>query len=72
MIPRLMLAAAIVCAGCTGEVSPVGVGEPFRVRGATLRLDPIPGGPDAEGPRITSIESTGGVWSVGQLDRTLG
>lgn len=62
---------AILFAACTGEVQPIGIDQPIRVQGATLRHAPLPGGPDAEGPRVTAIETTGGVWSQGQLDRTL-
>ena len=55
-------------AGCTGEVQPLGLGEPIRVRGATLRRSALPGVADAtEGPRVTAIETFGGVWQQGQL-----
>src|SRR5690606_1564288 len=61
---------ALLCA-CTGEVQPIGVDQPIRVHGATLRRAALPGGAGSEGPRVTAIETTGGVWSQGQLDRTL-
>ena len=70
MIPR-WCAVALLLAACTGEVESLGVGEPIRVHGATLRRSELPGGAGAEGPRVTAIDSTGGIWQRGQLDRTL-
>jgi hypothetical protein len=66
-----MLALAVLLAGCTGEVRPLGLGEPIRVHDATLRRTEMPGGPDAEGPAVTAVETIGGIWSQGQLDRAI-
>lgn len=71
MSARFIALLALVLTACTGEVSPLGVGEPIRVHDATLRSDDLPGGVDAEGLRVTAIESTGGVWARGQLERSL-
>jgi hypothetical protein len=62
---------AMLLAACTGEVSPLGVAEPIVVHRATLRRAPMPGAADAEGPRVTSLETTGGVFRQGQLGRTM-
>ena len=57
---------------CTGEVRPLGLGEPIRVEGATLRRGALPGSPDATtGPRVTAVETSGGIWQQGQLGRTV-
>jgi len=71
MISRVVTITLLALSACTGEVEPLGVGEPIRVHGATLRRSELPGAEDAEGPRVTAIESTGGIWQRGQLDRTL-
>jgi hypothetical protein len=54
---------------CSGEPDPIGLGEPIRVHDATLALDDFPD--DEGGPAITAVEATGGVWSRGQLERSL-
>jgi hypothetical protein len=65
-----MMAAWLLLAGCTGEPDPIGLGEPIRVRDATLEEDEFPS--DEGGPAITAIEASGGIWMQGQLDRSLG
>lgn len=71
VVSTLALALAL---GCTGEVSPLGIEEPIVVHGATLRRgEALPGAAALEtGPRVTAIETAGGIWARGQLDRTIG
>ncbi|UJR81751.1 hypothetical protein [Sandaracinus amylolyticus] len=68
-----ILIGMLAAVACTGEVSPLGVEEPIAVQGAELRRGhDLPGAAELEeGPRVTAIESTGGIWAQGQLDRTL-
>ena len=62
MIARVVTITLLALSACTGEIEPLGAGEPIRVHGATLRRSELPGAEDAEGPRVTAIESTGGIW----------
>lgn len=72
MRAAFVLVALASLAGCTGQIQPLGLGEPIRVHGATLRRSALPGSADAtEGPQVTAIETFGGVWQQGQLDRTV-
>ncbi|MBX3271344.1 MAG: hypothetical protein KF729_13850 [Sandaracinaceae bacterium] len=66
---RPLAVAALFLAACTGETRLVGVGEPILVYGATFRAGEMP--EPSGGPLVTALESTGGVWSRGQLGRTL-
>jgi hypothetical protein len=66
------VALVLLLCACTGEIDPIGLDEPLRVHGGVLRQEEMPGGPDAEGPTVSAIETAGGLWSQGQLDRTLG
>ena len=67
------LIGILALSACSGEVSPIGVEEPIVVHGAELRRgQDLPGAADIEeGPRVSAIETTGGIWAQGQLDRTL-
>lgn len=57
----------LMAAGCTGEVERIGVTEPLRLIGGSFKSELLEGGL----PEITSIESSSGIATSGQLDRAI-
>jgi hypothetical protein len=68
-----LLAFVLFGLGCTGEMQPVGLGEPIRVRSGRFRLGALPGSEDPEspGPGVTSLDLSSTIVTIGQLDRFL-
>jgi hypothetical protein len=68
--------ALLALAGCSGEPSLSGAGEPLVVSGATFIAGPLPGSPPLDGgtptaPDVTSVQSANNVLVPGQSGRTL-
>lgn len=66
---RLTLALTIASLACDGVSNPAGYGEPVRSRFATFVPGELPSRDD--GPRVTTIELSSGVFFQGQLGRLL-
>lgn len=69
----LAVVLMIVAPACTGDVQPLGVTEPIRVRGGALRAErlTIVEDPEAPGPRVTALEVASAVVTLGQLGRLI-
>ena len=79
-LPGLCAAAITAASGCSGEASPLSLGEPLVVHGAVFKEGALPGDPpladdaDAgalEGSRITVVDSVNNVIRAGQSGKSL-
>jgi hypothetical protein len=68
--------AILALAGCTGESSPVGLGEPLQVASAVFKAGSLPGSPPVDGgasspPTVSDIQSLDNVMWPGEAGKTL-
>lgn len=78
-LPGLCAAAIATASGCSGETSPLALGEPFIVRSAAFKSGSLPGvlpvdGADAgptPGSRVTVVDSVNNVLHAGQSGKSL-
>jgi hypothetical protein len=70
------LASTLALAGCTGESSSLGLGEPLQVSSATFISGSLPGAPPVDGgasspPDVSDIQSVDDVMWPGEAGKTL-
>jgi hypothetical protein len=77
-LPGLGAAAIALASGCSGETSPLALGEPLVVHGAVFKEGALPGSPpigdDAGAPtgsRVTVVDSVNNVIRAGQSGKSL-